>query len=153
MSFRPALVALVGAGLSLSSPASAQVMADIRVGTYPVDGRVIIGAPRVVVGEPVVVRRPVTYILPVEYMGHRKAKWFRRHGWRPVTVWYDGRYFVHPASYWRPGYREVVVLERDGRYLVGDGYRVGGYDRNWHEGSGRYDHDDLRLDRDWQRKR
>jgi hypothetical protein len=156
MSLRYRLLALVGAGLSFTAPARAQVMADIRVGPGPIDGRVIIGAPHVVVGEPVLVRRPVTYLLPVDYVGRRHAKWYYRHGWRPVTVWFDGRNFIHPASAWRPYYREVVLFERAGRYLVSDLYPVRGYDRNWHGGGGRvdrYDDDRRRGDRDWQRKR
>ena len=155
MSLRYGMLALIGAGLSLTSPARAQVMADIHVGPGPVEGRVIIGPPRVVVGEPVIVRRPATYLLPVEYLGGRSPRWFYRHGWRPVTVWFDGRNFIHPASSWRPYYRDVVVLERGGRYLVSDLYPVRGYDRNWHEGGGRDDrYDDRRRgDRDWQRKR
>jgi len=56
MSFRYGMLALLGAGLSVSSPARAQVMADIHVGPGPVEGRVIVGAPHVVVREPVLVR-------------------------------------------------------------------------------------------------
>jgi hypothetical protein len=156
MSFRFGTLALVGVGLSLSSPVHAQVMADIHVGPLPVEGRVIIGPPHVVRGEPVLVRRPVTYLLPVQYVAARSPKWFYKHGWRPATVWFDGRNFIHPASMWRPTYREVVVLERGGRYLVSDLYPIRGYDRTWHDGDGRYDryYDDRRRgDRDWQRKR
>lgn len=157
MSFRYGVLALMAAGLSSASPAGAQVMADIRVGPGPIEGRVVIGPPPVVVvGEPVVVRRPVTYLLPVEYAPRRPAKWFYQRGWRPATVWFDGRNFIHPASAWRPYYRQVIVLERGGRYAVSDLYPVRGYDRNWHDGGGRYDrYDDGRRrgDRDWQRKR
>jgi hypothetical protein len=155
MSFRYGMLALLGAGLSVSSPARAQVMADIRVGPGPVEGRVIVGAPHVVVREPVLVRRPVTYLLPVARLDHRHPKWYHRKGWRPVTVWFDGRRFIHPASTWRPYYREVVVLERGGRYGISDPIVGRSYERYWHDGGGRHEpYDDPRRgDRDWQRKR
>ena len=153
MSFRYGMLALLGAGLTLSSPARAQVMADISIGTHPTGGRVIIGPPHVVVREPV--RRPVTYLLPVERLNHRHPKWYHRHGWRPVTVWFDGRRFIHPASVWRPYYRSVVVLERGGRYGISDPVVGRAYERYWHDGGGRYapHDDDRRSDREWQRKR
>jgi hypothetical protein len=109
MSFRYGMLALLGAGLSVSSPARAQVLADIHVGPGPVEGRVIVGAPHVVVREPVLVRRPVTYLLPVERLNHRHPKWYHRKGWRPVTVWFDGRRFS-PS-----GVDVAAVLPRSGR--------------------------------------
>ncbi|HEX5818612.1 MAG TPA: hypothetical protein VFY20_07030 [Gemmatimonadales bacterium] len=155
MSFRYGMLALLGAGLSFSTPARAQVMADIRVGPRPIEGRVIVGAPHVVVGEPVLVRRPVTYLLPVEDLRPRHPKWYHRKGWRPVTVWFDGRRFIHPASTWRPYYREVLVLERGGRYGISGPIVGRSHERYWHDGGGRYEpYDDHRRgDRDWQRKR
>jgi hypothetical protein len=151
------MLVLIAAGLSLTVPARAQVMADIHVGPGPIEGRVVVGPPYVTGGGPVVVRRPFTYLLPVDYVGGRNPKWFHKRGWRPVSVWFDGRNFIHPASAWRPYYREVIVLERGGRYLVSDLYPVRGYQVNWHGGGGRYDRydddDRRRGDLDWQRKR
>ena len=155
MSFRYGMLALLGAGLSLSSPARAQVMADIHIGPGPVGGRVIVGDPYVVVREPVVVRRPALRVLPVERLAPRHPSWYHRKGWRPVTVWFDGRRFLHPASAWRPYYREVVVLARGGRFGISDPIVGRKYERYWHDGGGRYEpYDDHRRgDRDWQRKR
>lgn len=155
MSLRSGMLALLGAGLSLFTPAEAQVMADIRVGTGPVAGRVIVGDPYVVVNRPVVVHRPVTYLIPVERVRRKDARWLYRRGWRPMTVWFDGWQFIHPSSTWRRHYQEVVVFERGGRYVLSDFGRGRGYDRNWHGGGGRYDpYDDRRSgDRDAQRER
>lgn len=147
MSLRSGMLALLGAGLSLITVAEAQVMADIRVGSGPVAGRVIVGDPYVVVNRPVVVRRPVTYLIPVERMRRKDARWLYRRGWQPMTVWFDGRQFIHPASTWRRHYQEVVVFERGGRYLISDVGRGLGYDRKWDGGGGRYDPYD---DRHWE---
>lgn len=154
MSLRSGMLALLGAGLSLFTPAEAQVMADIRVGTGPVAGRVIVGDPYVVVNRPVVVHRPRTYLIPVERVGYRDARWMYRRGWRPMTVWFDGWQFIHPSSTWRRHYQEVVVFERGGRYVISAPGRGRGYERNWH-GGGRYDpYDDQRRGgRDAQRER
>lgn len=132
MSFRYGVGALVALGLAISTPARAQVMADVQVGGYPVSGRVVIGAPRVVV-------QPASYVLVVERAGRHHPDWYWRRGWRPVTVWWDRGRFVHPMSPWRPWYREVVVLERGGRFLLHDwAWDRFDDDRFW-RGGGRYD--------------
>mgnify|MGYP001591371987 CR=1 FL=1 len=147
MSLRSGVLALLVAGLSLVAVAEAQVMADVRVGSGPVAGRVIVGDRYVAMNRPIVVHRPVTYLIPVERVGYRDARWLHRRGWRPMTVWFDGRQFIHPSSTWRRHYQEVVVFERGGRFLLGDLGRGRGYDRNWHGGGGRYDpYDDRRWE-------
>jgi hypothetical protein len=51
---------------------------------------------------------------------HRNAyHWWKRHGYRKVTVYYDGnRYYIRRVA--RPGLRALVVYELKGRYYLGD---------------------------------
>jgi hypothetical protein len=65
----------------------------------------------------VVYRRPVERIIVVERVHrHRGPGYWRHHGYRPVTLYYmDGRYFDRRLGY-RPGMREIVVYQREGRF-------------------------------------
>lgn len=86
-------------------PAQAQrVEANVIVRSGPVAGRVVY-------------RRPVERIIVVERVHrHRGPGYWRHHGYRPVTLYYmDGRYFDRRLGY-RPGMREIVVYQREGRY-------------------------------------
>src|SRR4051794_10415150 len=48
--------------------------------------------------------------------------WWKRHGYRAVTVYYDGnRYYSRRVV--RPGLRTVVVYERKGQYFMADEIR------------------------------
>jgi hypothetical protein len=118
------LAALVAT--ALPSLASAQrVSADIRIGSGPIDGRIVVGEPvgayhrrivevdgrddrRSAYGEVVVVRV------------HRGQGWWRNRGYRAVTVWYDAdrdRYYdLRDRFDDRDGMRQVVIYQRDGRY-------------------------------------
>lgn len=94
--------------------------------------------PRVIVVERVVVERRG------RARGHT---WFRRNGYRPVTVYYaDGRYYDRWDNRWnsrrhgRSAMREVVVYYRNGRYYRDWDNRDGRYD-------GRYDRDGDRYER------
>ncbi len=142
MSMRVEMLALVGAGLFVAAPAAAQVHAQVQI-----------GVPGVVL-QPVVVARPFTRVLWVERGPLKHPRWYARRGWQPVTVWFDGHRFLHPASTWRPWYQEVVVYQRDGRFLLADA-RPGRYDRwttrTWTEGGGSYQPDrrDGRWEREW----
>ena len=50
--------------------------------------------------------------------------WWKKHGYRAVTVYYDGsRYYSRRVV--RPGLRAVVVYERKGQYFLGDEAREG----------------------------
>jgi hypothetical protein len=132
MSLRYGLQALIAAGFAFTTPAPAQVMADIQVGGYPVRGRVVVGSPHVVA-------RPVSRVIVVERVGRHHPDWYWRRGWRPVVVWWDHGRFVHPSSTWRPWYREVVVLERGGRFLLHDWAWDRFDDSRWYRGGYRYD--------------
>jgi hypothetical protein len=139
-----------------------QVSADVIVHGGPVAGRVVVGdgystylrapvvyrrpAPRRVV----VVERPAPRVILVERSHrYRSAAFWRRHGFRPVVLYYaDGRYFDRPVWH-RGGYaREVIVYERDGRfYRDWDEDRRGWDDR--YDREDRYDRDGHERDHHW----
>jgi hypothetical protein len=112
---------LLSGVLLVSNPVQAQlVSADVVVRSGPVAGHVAIGEystyRRPVARRVVVVKRYAPRIIVVERMHHRKARHWRRHGFRAVTLYYvNGRYYDRFVAH-RPGIREVVVYERDGRY-------------------------------------
>lgn len=142
---RPLAASLFGsavafAGLALSTtPAEAQVSGAVVINSGPVRGRIAVGepvfAPRTVViyqpvrGRRVAVARYAPQVVVVE-RGHgrdgRPGRWYRRHGYRPVTLYFaNGQYFA--PVYAARGYRAdrqfipVVVWERDGRFFVPSG--------------------------------
>ena len=54
--------------------------------------------------------------------------WWKKHGYREVTVYYDGaRYYSRRLE--SPGFRAVVVYQRDGKYYMAD---ADGDDRDRH---------------------
>ncbi len=45
--------------------------------------------------------------------------WWKKHGYREITVYYDGtRYYSRRLE--APGLRTVVVYQRDGKYFMAD---------------------------------
>ncbi len=107
-----------------------QVSADVVIRSGPVAGHVVVGdgystyrrPPVVVYRRPpvrrvVVVERHAPQILVVERVHrHKSARHWKRHGFRPVTLYYvDGRYYDRWAGHGRQ-VREVVVYERGGQY-------------------------------------
>lgn len=146
MRYSPLVLAALVA-TTLPTLASAQrVTADIRIGSGPVAGRIVVGEPyhrgisevgardydRYGYGEVVV------------YRVHRGYGWWRNRGYRAVTVWYDAdrnRYYDRLGRYdRRDGLREVVIYQRDGRYY-----------RDWDDRYSR-DWDDRRDDRGYDRR-
>jgi hypothetical protein len=117
-------------GLVLAAPLSAQqVAANVFVRGGPVSGHVIVEngystyrrPPAVVYRNPqarrvVVVERYAPRVIVVERSRrHKRSKYWIRHGYRPVTLYYvNGRYY--DRWYGDRGVREVVVYERDGRF-------------------------------------
>lgn len=101
-------------------PAQAQttIQGGVVVQSGPVTGHVEVGSPP----PAVVYREPVREVIVVErtHVPHGNAHgWWRKHGYREVTVYYDGtRYYGRPLE--RPGVRAVVVYERGGRYYLGE---------------------------------
>ena len=132
------LAQLLFAGLAIvATPLHAQdVSADIRVRGGPVAGRVVVGDQYSSYRRParrVVVQRYAPRVVRVERIRHHHGKHWKRHGYRPVVVYYlDGRYYLS-LDRRRPGVREVVVFERHGRYYRHDDrvYRHGEWDDDW----------------------
>ena len=154
-----------------AAPLEAQrVSADIRIGSGPVDGRVIInppyyyGRPRPIFVAPprrVVVERvrfdrrfDRRWAYDKHYRkdwerwhrdyDHWRRDWYRRFGsdYRVAVLYYDGRDDCYYDRY-RPGLEEIRVYERDGRF-----YR-------WDDDESNYDDDRFdrggRRDRDYDR--
>lgn len=123
----------LGLALTPLAPAAAQrVNADIIIGSGPISGRVVVGdhvrryPPR-----RVVVRRYAPRPLVIYRVGGPRGRahgWYRRHGYRPVTVYYrDGHYYdrIHDDhDYWGDsGFQAVVLWRRGDRYYQADDYR------------------------------
>lgn len=120
---------LSGLVLIASPLQSQQVSADVVIRGGPVAGHVVVGdgystyhRPPVVYRRPpvrrvVVVERYAPRVVVVERMHrHGSARHWKRHGFRPVVLYYvDGRYYDRPIRRGRDA-REVLVYERDGRF-------------------------------------
>ena len=140
---------LSGLVLVASPLAGQQVSADVRVRNGPVAGHVVVGHGystyhRPPVRRVVVVERYAPRVVMVERLHrHRAERYWRRLGYRPVTLFYvDGRFYDRPIRH-RYGAREVVVYERGGRYYTGcdDHDRHGRHDdRHDPDGPDRYGH-------------
>jgi hypothetical protein len=97
--------------------AQTTVEGGVVIHSGPVTGHVEVGSP-----PPVVYREPVREVIVVEHahVPHGKAHgWWKKHGYRAVTVYYDGsRYYGRRVE--RPGLRTMIVYELRGRYYLGD---------------------------------
>lgn len=157
MRYSPLILAALIA-TALPTLASAQrVSADIRIGTGPVDGRIVVGEPyhhgSIAVGDRNYDRHGYGEV--VVYRVHRGYGWWRNRGYRAVTVWYDAdrdRYYDRRSRMdRRDGLREVVIYERDGRYYRDQADRRDdrGYDRRVRDHDrGDRDRDDNRYNHD-----
>ena len=140
-----ALVALCVA--APATVAGQRVTADVVLRSGPVRGHVVIGD-RPYAYRYDVHRRVVTHRYPVRairvYRIHlprgRAHGWWKRHGYRPVTLYlYGGRYY-HRYDFDRlhrrgRDFRRVVVWERDGRFY--DEGPARGVDRDRNRRAGR----------------
>lgn len=122
----------------MASPLAAQrVSADVAVRGGPIAGHVVVGD-----GYSTYRRRPVIHyhaaprVVVVERIHRRHhVRHWKRHGFRPVTVYLvNGRYYHRWDGHPR-GVRQVVVYQRDGRY-----YEV--CDRDHRHDHRHYDWDD-----------
>jgi len=128
---RPTSLAIAAfAALLIPNGVAAQrVVADIRIHDGPVSGRIVVGhpygyGPHVFAVGPRYHRhsRP-GYRHVTVYRVHRGHGWFRRHGYRPIRLWYDpAADFYYERAHRRGGLREIVIYERGGRYYR-DGWR------------------------------
>jgi len=113
------------AGLALMvTPLHAQrVSAEVVVRGGPAAGRAAVDHGYSSYRRPVrrvVVERHAPRIVRVEHFRHRHWKHWKRHGYRPVVVYYiDGRYYDRGGWRHQRGH-EVVVYERDGRFYRAD---------------------------------
>jgi hypothetical protein len=82
-----------------------------------VSSRVEVGSP-----PPVAHREQVREVIVVERTHVPKGQahgWWKKHGYREITVYYDGtRYYSRRIDSTR--FRAVVVYQRDGRYYLGE---------------------------------
>lgn len=152
--------------LRLAFPAALMALAPVVSTEAAAQTRVVIESGR---PSPVYSRRPVRRVAPrpriivvervvLERHGRgRGHTWFRRHGYRPVTLYYvNGRYLDRRVD--RRGVREVVVYERNGRYYRDwddrdrDGRRYEDRDRDdydrWRKERSRDRNDDYKYDYD-----
>lgn len=112
------ILALVLGLAAVPARAQTTVQGGVVVQSGPVTGHVEVNSP-----PPVVVRsEPVREVIVVERTHVPRGKahgWWKEHGYREVTVYYDGkRYYGRKVE--RSGLRAVVVYERGGRYYLGD---------------------------------
>lgn len=125
---RSALFAL--AALALPAGAQAQhVSADISIASGPVAGRVILGGP-----DYERYHRQPSYREVIVVREHRGQGWYRRHGIRPVRVYYDSyRDCWYDQPYYRGLHAVIVYRDRDRYFYDGD------WDRDRHAWDRRYD--------------
>jgi len=115
---RAAVLLMALAAAVPTAAASQTVVADIHVGSGPVQGRIVIGRPYYPYAAPVVVyrshvHRHVYRTVVVHRPTHRMGRGYHR-----VFLWYHpatGRYYdhVYPGLH---GLRRVSVREHEGRY-------------------------------------
>jgi hypothetical protein len=113
-----AVIAVLVLGFSAGSVrAQTAVQGGVVVRSGPVTGHVEVASP-----PPARYREPVRRVIVVERVriprGHAYG-WRKKHGYRAVTVYYDGRRY-YSRRIVRLGIRTVVVYERGGRYYVAD---------------------------------
>jgi hypothetical protein len=98
---------------TVQANAQTAVEGGVVVRSGPVTGHVEVGSPT---REPV---REVIVVEPAHVPDGKAHGWWKKHGYRVVTVYYDGsRYYGRRLE--RPGLRPVVVYERKGQYYLGD---------------------------------
>jgi hypothetical protein len=132
----------IALALTLQSPAAAQMVeAGVVVRSGPVTGHVVIADPAPIYHRPerrVVVERYAPRVIVVEHVrSGRGHGWWKKHGYRPVVLYYDvrgGRFYDR----WhrdRRGFREVIVYERRGRFYTAYDYRRdrGDHDRDYRD--------------------
>jgi hypothetical protein len=133
-----AVIAVLVLGFSAGSAgAQTAVEGAVVVQSGPVTGHVVVAS-----RAPARYREPVRRVIVVERVrlprGHAYG-WRRQHGYRAVTVYYDGRRY-YTRRIVRPGIGAVIVYERSGRYYVVDDDDKG--ERHRYDGRRHQDRDD-----------
>ena len=171
-SFFGSAIAFVAFSMS-PAPVAAQVSGAVVINSGPVQGRIAVGEP-VFVPRPVIIYQPVrgrrvevaryapqvVYIERAHGRNGKSARWYQKHGYRPVTLFYSqGRYFtqVFLARGYRvgPQFIAVTAWERHGRFYLAAGGQPDryGYTSSYDEYSSHgYEYQDVRPNgdgRDW----
>jgi hypothetical protein len=112
-----AVIAVLVFGFSAGSArAQTAVEGAVVLQSGPVTGHVVVAS------APARYREPVRRVIVVERVrmprGHAYG-WRRQHGYRAVTVYYDGRRY-YTRRIVRSGIRAVIVYERNSRYYLID---------------------------------
>lgn len=111
----------IALALTLQTPAAAQMVeAGVVIRSGPVAGHVVI-ADRADHHRTVVVERYAPRVIVVRHIHTPRGRahgWWKRHGYRPVVLYYDVRddRFYDRWHRDRRGIREIMVYERGGRY-------------------------------------
>jgi hypothetical protein len=110
-----------------TAPARAQTTVDagVEVHSGPVSGHVEVGSPAPVRREPV---REVIVVERVHVPRGRAYGWWKKQGYREVTVYRDDDGYYPRRLARHPKLAAVVVYEREGRYY------------QWDEGEGGEEH-------------
>ena len=104
------MLALVFGLVTVPARAQTTVQGDVLIHSGPVTGQVGVNAP------PRELEREVIVIERARVPRGHAYGWWKKHGYRAVTVYYDGnRYYSRRVV--RPGLRTVVVYERKGQYF------------------------------------
>jgi hypothetical protein len=95
------------------------VEGGVVVHSGPVTAHVEVGSPppAVVYAEPA---REVVVVERMDVPRGRAHGWWRKHGYRQVTMYYDGNRYYRRRYDDRPGLREIVIYQRYGRYYQWD---------------------------------
>ena len=135
----------IALALTLQTPATAQIVeAGVVIRSGPVAGHVVIADPAPVYHRRVVVvDRYAPRVVVVKHVRDHRGRghgWWKRHGYRPVVLYYDVRRdrFYDRWHRDRRGIREVVVYERGGRYYSASDWRDDWRDDRWDDRDDRY---------------
>lgn len=100
----------------VASPLPAQTVdAGVVIQSGPVSGHVVVGEPPPVV----VYQAPVREVIIVEHVHVPRGNahgWWKHHGYRPVTLYYNGDSYYRRRFEGDVQLREIVVYEREGHY-------------------------------------
>lgn len=153
----PLVLPVLALLLSASSAPAQDVRADIRIGTGPISGRVVIGERRHIPARVVVVdraprrperviveRRGARRIIVIDDDRRRALREHGRHDRRHVRGYWDPRTNEFYFERWHPRLRPVLFCEHGNKYHLIEGWYDDRYDR-----SRRGDRDDWYDRRGW----
>ena len=126
---------IAGVALSLiAAPLTAQTTVEgaVIIRSGPRDGQVARRAATVI--------RTDRNVIVVKRLAPRRVGWWKKHGYRVVTVYHDGhRYYLRRFAW--PNLRPVIVYERGGRYYIGEDHAKRKHRQYDHHDNRYRDHD------------